>query len=78
VAWDKTASGSCTNEILLGTDTGEVVGMTIEYTPNQPKKINVLNFNRVIQLPNKHPIHGIQYEIFSGVPRRISVVVATP
>ncbi len=59
VAWDKNATPMCTNEILLGTDTGEVIEMNIEYDPTAPKSINYKSFSRVIELPNKHPIHGI-------------------
>ena len=78
VAWDKNASHQSTNEILLGTDDGGVIEMNIEYDPQSPKSINYRSFSRVIELQGKHPIHGMQYEIFPGMPKRISVIIATP
>ena len=65
-----------TREILLGTATGLILELALEYdkTLDSVKGVSLV---KLIELPYTLPVHGIQYEIYPGVPSKVSVMAAT-
>lgn len=76
VAWDSLATQLTTNEMLLGTATGEIIETAISYDPST-NTIRMTNYASVLELPKKARVFGLQYEKFPGVPMKCSVMAAT-
>jgi len=77
--WNPLAQQYKTEEILVGTDRGQIIVMNIEFDPNAIAQSAVKQplFARIFDLMDSLPIHGIQYELFPGPPVRYLVLVAT-
>ena len=74
IAWSRATEKSSTREMLVGTNKGNIIEMVIEYdstTETVKHNINVL-FN--VQFS----IFGLEYVLFSGLPGKLSVIVACP
>ena len=78
-AWNPMAQQYKTEEILVGTDRGLIIVMTIEFDPNAVAQSAVKQpvFTRIFEVGDTLPIYGIQYEIFPGPPARCLVLAAT-
>ena len=65
-----------TKEVLLGTATGLVLELALEYdkTLDSVKGVSLI---KLIELPYTLPVYGLQYEIYPGVPSKVSVMAAT-
>ena len=74
VGWSKLTEQRNTREILLGTNKGLILELVIEYDPNTDTIKH--SCNKLFEV--SHPIFGIEYVIFSGLPSKISVIVACP
>ena len=61
--------------MLVGTDRGVIFEMSVEYDPLK-NELRHHNFTRLIDLPGSTAIHGIQYELYSGIPSKYGVMVA--
>ena len=65
-----------TKEILLGTATGLLLELSLEYDKTNDM-IKGVNLNKLIQLPYESPVFGLQYEIFPGIQSKVSIMAAT-
>jgi hypothetical protein len=74
VAWSRATEKLNSREMIVGTNKGNIFEMTIEYDMNTETvkhNVNVLfNVN--------YPVYGIEYILFSGLPGKLSVIVACP
>lgn len=65
-----------TKEILLGTTTGLILELSLEYDKANDTIKNI-NLSKLIELTYIAPVYGLQYEIYPGFPCKVSVMAAT-
>jgi hypothetical protein len=74
VGWSRTTERINSKEILLGTSKGAILELIIEFdTATETIKQTCTPLFNI-----STPIYGIEYVIFSGLPSKISVIVACP
>lgn len=64
-----------TKEILIGTSNGIIFELSLEYDKTNDAIKSVV-LNKLIELPYEESINGLLYEIYPGVPSKISIMVA--
>lgn len=74
VGWSRVSERNNSREILLGTNKGLILELVVEY--DQATDTLKHNVNKLFEV--NHPIFGIEYVIFPGLPSKISVIVACP
>lgn len=74
VGWSRASEKLNTRETLIGTNKGSIFELNIEYDPNT----DTIKHNVQILFNVNFSIYGIEYIIFSGLPGKLSVIVACP
>lgn len=74
VGWSRKSERNNTKEVLLGTNKGLILELIIEY--DQSNDTIKHNVNKLFEVAD--PIFGIEYIIFTGLPSKVSVIVACP
>jgi hypothetical protein len=74
VGWSKNTERYLSKEFLVGTSKGLILEMSIEYDASADTIKH--SFNKVFDIG--HPIHGIDYVLFSGLACKITVFIACP
>ena len=75
VCFNKKCDYYQTKEILLGTTTGCILELSLEY--DNMVGIKGINVIKLLQLPYAVPVYGLEYEIYPGVPSKVLIMVAT-
>lgn len=76
VCFNKKSEYFQTKEILLGTATGLILELSLDYD-KALDTVKSISLNKLIELPYTMPVFGIQYEIYPGVPSKVSIMAAT-